>query len=58
MSESKTYLELSADKQWLRVFVDGKQVVSFHVHYAIKTTDEAKLTEEYKLLVNNLNRGK
>lgn len=31
-----TELRLSADGQWLRVTVDGKQVVTFHVNYVNK----------------------
>lgn len=29
-------LSLSADRQWLRLILSGKQVASFHVNYANK----------------------
>ena len=31
-----TYLELSANAQQLRVVVDGKLIVTFHVNYVLK----------------------
>ncbi len=34
-------LALSADQQWLRLNVSGKQVVSFHVNYVRKILAEA-----------------
>lgn len=41
-------LSLSADKQWMRLHVDGKLVVSFHVNYVNKilSSEAAKTSEK------------
>ena len=41
-------LKLSADQNWMRFIVDGKQVASFHVNYVVKVLSEIDRTSEKK----------
>ncbi len=47
--ETHCELNLSADHKWLRVTVNGKQVVSFHINYINTILNSTEVILERKL---------
>jgi hypothetical protein len=50
-------LSLSADSQWLRLVVGGKQVVSFHVNYVNKVLNSAEKSTEHRTKLTKTDIG-